>query len=32
MKIELSKIEKRFGKVTALRAIDLSLPAGARSR
>jgi len=30
MKIELSKIEKRFGKVTALRAIDLSLPAGAK--
>lgn len=30
MKIELAKIEKRFGKVTALRGIDLALPAGAK--
>jgi len=30
MKIELSRIEKRFGKVTALRAIDLALPAGTK--
>jgi ABC-type multidrug transport system ATPase subunit len=30
MKIELSRIVKRFGKVTALHGIDLELPAGAK--
>lgn len=30
VKIELSNIAKRFGKVTALRGIELQLPAGAK--
>ncbi len=30
MKLALSKVDKRFGKVHALRAIDLDLPAGAK--
>ena len=30
VRIQLSKIEKRFGKVTALRDLDLELPAGAK--
>jgi ABC-2 type transport system ATP-binding protein len=30
MKIELAKVAKRFGKVEALRAIDLDLPSGAK--
>jgi ABC-2 type transport system ATP-binding protein len=30
MRIQLAKVEKRFGKVHALREIDLELPAGAK--
>jgi ABC-2 type transport system ATP-binding protein len=30
MKLRLSKVDKRFGKVHALRAIDLDLPTGAK--
>jgi len=30
MKLELVKAEKSFGKVAALRAIDLALPSGAK--
>jgi ABC-type multidrug transport system ATPase subunit len=30
MKIELAKVDKQFGKVHALRTIDLDLPAGAK--
>ena len=30
MQVELSQVDKRFGKVHALRSLDLVLPAGAK--